>query len=163
MRVIAPIPRLASRQAQRSFSCSRISKATKDEPDKIEDVSKDTSNHMSQNASAHSHRKAFVKWLSTKGRYLEENRKQGTNYIDGKDHPFPLNPFFRPSPPLNADVKSTMHQQWTNGKSLRQLSQEHDISLARVEAILRLQEIKLDLQKQVRTYDSGLDRMMLDD
>ena len=99
---------------------------------------------LSKNASSHSHRKAFVRWVSGHGKqYVDVARAPGTtNYLDGKSHPFPLNPMFRPKPPISDTVKDGVVQDWQSGTGLRQISTKYGVTLERVEAILKLKQIR---------------------
>lgn len=74
----------------------------------------------------------------------------GTNYLDGKVNPFPLNPQFQPQAPLSQRIKDEVYEDWRSGTGLRQLSQKYGISLERVEAILKLQEVRSRWATEVR-------------
>lgn len=106
---------------------------------------------MSKNAASHSHRKAFVRWVSGQGqRYSGAAREPGmTNYLDGKAHPFPLNPMFRPQPPVSSAIKDGIVQEWQNGTGLRQISSKFGVTLERVEAVLALRQVRDQWTEQV--------------
>ena len=109
---------------------------------------------LSKNANSHSHRKAFVRWVSGPGkRYIDATREPGTtNYLDGKSHPFPLNPMFRPQPPVSETVKASVIQDWQNGTGLRQISTKYGVTLERVEAILKLKQVRDRWTEEVSHY-----------
>lgn len=98
--------------------------------------------NLSRNAANHTNRKSFVKWLRSHGhRHEDKSSSHGTNYLEGKKHPFPLNPQFQPRAPISIDVKDSVYGDWTSGVGIRQLSQKYGLSLERVEAVLKLQQI----------------------
>ncbi|CCG84986.1 protein of unknown function [Taphrina deformans PYCC 5710] len=102
------------------------------------------SSSLSQNSISHSHRKAFCKWATTKGLVHRDAPQQpGTNYLDGKSHPFPLNPQFQPKPPISSETRVRVYDDWKSGLGIQQLSMKYSISLQRVEAILKLQQVSI--------------------
>jgi hypothetical protein len=110
---------------------------------------------MSRNAASHSHRKSFVQWVNGPGKTYArpaEGRNR-TNYLDGKTHPFPLNPAFQPTPPLSSSVKQQIVEDWKVGVGLRQLSTKWGVSLERIDAILKLQQVREKWDAQVSSQD----------
>lgn len=105
---------------------------------------------LSQNAISHSHRKAFCKWATTKGlTHRDVPSQPGTNYLDGKTYPFPLNPQFQPKPPISSQTKVRVYDDWKSGLGIQQLSMKYGISLHRVEAILKLHQVSVRWSNEV--------------
>ncbi|ORY86769.1 eukaryotic mitochondrial regulator protein-domain-containing protein [Protomyces lactucae-debilis] len=152
----------------RQFSAARIVCNTAESPARSEATSPTSTTRgrsempLSRNAASHSHRKAFVQWVNGPGK-IHASPAEGrgrTNYLDGKTHPFPLNPAFQPSPPLARSIKQDIIQDWKTGIGLRQLSTKWGVSLERIDAILKLQAVreKWDTQGR-RTMQSYADTM----
>lgn len=105
---------------------------------------------LSRNATQHSHRKAFIQWATTRGeQYKLFDPQKPRNYLDGKSHPFPLNPQFQPQLPVSTTTRDAIYSDWRAGAGLRQISQGYGIALDRVEAILKLQEVSKRWQEEV--------------
>lgn len=116
----------------------------------IQMAAETSSTAISFNASSHTHRKSFVRWIETKGQqYRSTGNTSSTNYLDGRSHPFPLNPQFQPQPPLSQNVKGRIYDDWQSGTGLRQLSQSYGISLERIEAILKLEQVSQKWNSEV--------------
>lgn len=131
-----------SRTPFSSQAVTEVPASSNTDPLSIDEVLSSQSLPVSFNTVSHSHRKSFVRWIETKGKqYQAPNNSFSTNYLDDKPHPFPLNPQFQPQPPLPQDVKTTIYADWQSGIGLRQLSQTYGISLERVEAVLKLEEV----------------------
>lgn len=112
---------------------------------------------MPWNVMQHNNRKSFVKWASTKGRqYRDCPTQPGTNYLDGKPYPFPLNPTFQPQAPISKETKENVYEDWIAGSGLQQVSLKFGLSLARVEAILKLRKVQDTWHDQVSTLEALL-------
>lgn len=71
--------------------------------------------------------------------------------------PFPLNPSFRPPPPIADKTKNhlfTLYKSNPKKFSIRVLSAAYGIGLKRVDAIIRLKEVELDWVKVSFIYPS---------
>ncbi|KAI8053455.1 eukaryotic mitochondrial regulator protein-domain-containing protein [Syncephalis plumigaleata] len=82
-----------------------------------------------------------VNWLLNDGVKYKHVTPGQTNYVNGNRHPFPLNPTFRPNPPLAEKTRTEIFTLWYNNPirwTPRQISNEYNISIKRAEAILRL-------------------------
>ncbi|KAF5323422.1 hypothetical protein D9611_005541 [Ephemerocybe angulata] len=61
--------------------------------------------------------------------------------------PFPMNPSFRPPPPISDSQREAMYREFMSdpeGNSVRVLSQRYNLSIKRVDAILRLKGMERD-------------------
>ncbi|CUA76266.1 hypothetical protein RSOLAG22IIIB_06172 [Rhizoctonia solani] len=79
--------------------------------------------------------------------------------------PYPDNPTFKPPPPLSDIIKSSIYNRYIealqplgskpeyHSRTIRSLSEQFGISIARVEAIVRLKKYEQQYQK-VNTYSS---------
>ncbi|KAB5595049.1 hypothetical protein CTheo_1510 [Ceratobasidium theobromae] len=82
-----------------------------------------------------------------------------TNWLGGLKEPFPDNPTFQPPPPLSDAIKSSIYDRYlqsfqrsafksdSHKKAVRSLSEQFGISIARVEAIIRLKEYQRQYEK----------------
>jgi len=85
-------------------------------------------------------RARFIKWLATEGSKFERPVHRGTNYLD-KQGPFPMNPLFKPVPPIADYVREQIYAQYLENPvtiKTRELGVLYRISIKRVEAILKL-------------------------
>lgn len=104
---------------------------------------------LPRNTLMHSHRKAFVQWATSKGQQYKAAPQVKGNYLDGKSYPFPLNPHFQPRPPLPQKICEDVWNDWKMGTGLHQISLRNGIALERVEAILKLHQIRRRWTEQV--------------
>ncbi|KAJ2375414.1 hypothetical protein IW150_002562 [Coemansia sp. RSA 2607] len=84
-------------------------------------------------------------WMITEGGAYKNVRPGRTNYIGGGMRPFPLNPFFRPRPPVSDRVKEAIYADYLKAperNTPRLLGEKYAISIKRVEAILKLKAIE---------------------
>ncbi|KAK0525240.1 hypothetical protein OC842_005571 [Tilletia horrida] len=109
----------------------------------------------------------FEQWIKgpIAARYKETPSSKGPHWIG--DTPFPLNPSFRPPPPIHARVKDELwrlHSSDPAQHTVRSLSAQFSIGLPRVEAILRLKALERDLSAQgfpLQTeFQSNMDRLL---
>ncbi|TPX46829.1 hypothetical protein CcCBS67573_g10292 [Chytriomyces confervae] len=83
------------------------------------------------------------KWLKEDGQ--KYHRQQAAKFA-----PFPLNPLFKPQPPLSDAMRSEIYAAYTSNPSVEsplKLANQHSISVARVEAILRLKALQASMEK----------------
>ncbi|RDB29607.1 hypothetical protein Hypma_016018 [Hypsizygus marmoreus] len=70
----------------------------------------------------------------------------------GNQVPFPMNPSFKPPPPVSDAVKTTIYREFMHDpekNNVRALSQRYHLSLKRVDAILRLKGMETDWVKGI--------------
>ncbi|KAI0714949.1 eukaryotic mitochondrial regulator protein-domain-containing protein [Earliella scabrosa] len=89
----------------------------------------------------------YAQWLRTEGvKYKDPHRAK--NWLGGQ--PFPLNPSFKPPTPVSDAVRTTIWNEYITdpGQSnVRKLAQRHGLSIARVDAILRLKGLEQHWRK----------------
>ncbi|KAJ8483155.1 hypothetical protein ONZ51_g4888 [Trametes cubensis] len=82
-------------------------------------------------------------WLRKEGvKYREPHKPK--NWLGG-EVPFPLNPTFKPPTPLSDDVRTAIWREYMLDPvqyDVRKLAQRHGLSIARVDAILRLKGLE---------------------
>jgi hypothetical protein len=123
----------------------------------------------------------YREWLASTGTQFKDPRPHETNYLGGsivspslfifiptlvtptlfflpcptaltRYQPFPLNPSFKPPPPLSDRLRNLIFSEWIKNPSQnnpRTLSIRHGISIKRIEAIIRL-KVHEHKWKQVR-------------
>ncbi|KAJ7175834.1 eukaryotic mitochondrial regulator protein-domain-containing protein [Mycena filopes] len=72
--------------------------------------------------------------------------------------PFPMNPSFKPPPPISDAVRSRIYTDYMTDpetNSIRALSQRYHISLKRIEAILRLKGLEASYVKDNKPLQTG--------
>ena len=95
----------------------------------------------------------FQEWVRTDGeQYRYPAPQKGPHWVAST--PFPLNPAFRPPPPVHQSVRDEMWRlhteapaQWT----VRALADRYRVSLAKAEAVLRLKALEEEFVHEVRT------------
>lgn len=96
----------------------------------------------------------FREWIRGEGEQFRYPAPQrGPHWIGGT--PFPLNPAFRPPPPVHQSVRDDMwrlHNEAPTQWTIRSLADKFRVSLPRAEAILRLKALEQDFEKEVRTH-----------
>lgn len=119
----------------------------------------------------------YREWLASTGAQFKDPRPHETNYLGGSTvshlilililvkltvplrprdiyyQPFPLNPTFKPPPPLSDRLRNIIFSEWMKNPSQnnpRALSIRHGVSIKRVEAIIRL-KVHEHKWKQVST------------
>ncbi|KAJ1675869.1 hypothetical protein EV182_000423 [Spiromyces aspiralis] len=111
-------------------------------------------------------RKRVYAWLKGEGEKYLKPRTDRPNWVGG-DVPFPLNPTFRPRPPVSNKIKEEMYElyisnpaQWTP----RQLGIRFRVSIKRAEAILKLKAIEKQMGEDglvLQTESTkGMERML---
>ncbi|KAI0363051.1 hypothetical protein BV20DRAFT_1007847 [Pilatotrama ljubarskyi] len=85
---------------------------------------------------------SYAQWLRTEGvKYKEPHRPK--NWLGGE--PFPLNPTFKPPTPISDAVRTKIWNEYMLDPAkfnVRVLAQRHGLSIARVDAILRLKGLE---------------------
>ena len=64
------------------------------------------------------------------------------------NQPFPLNPYFKPNPPISNQTKQAIYQRYLEKSTPRQLAEEYGLGLERVNAILRLKALEKQNQEK---------------
>ncbi|KAF9983220.1 hypothetical protein BGZ65_002030, partial [Modicella reniformis] len=110
-------------------------------------------------------RKRFHLWLQTEGRRYAIPSSHGPNYVSNV--PFPMNYLFRPTPPISNFAKEEiyrMHMKDTTRWTPRQLGMEYNISIKRVEAILRLKHLEKEMMIEgfvpQDNFTAGMEQLM---
>ncbi|KAH8119987.1 eukaryotic mitochondrial regulator protein-domain-containing protein [Phellopilus nigrolimitatus] len=104
------------------------------------------------------------KWLTGPGLQYK-TPGDGPNWL-GEKHPFPLNPSFRPPPPVSDKTRTLIYERYMSSprkNNIRKLSAEFGISLKRVDAILRLKSMEAGWEKgkQLQTgFVAGMERIL---
>lgn len=96
----------------------------------------------------------YREWVRQDGeQYRYPSPQRGPHWIGST--PFPLNPAFRPPPPVHQSVRDDMWKlhtaapgEWT----VRSLAEKFRLSLAKTEAVLRLKALEEEFVQEVRTH-----------
>ncbi|RIA98038.1 eukaryotic mitochondrial regulator protein [Glomus cerebriforme] len=100
-------------------------------------------------------RPKYKLWLLNEGNKFA-NFYDRPNYLDA-NIPFPMNPFFKPQPPLNDHAKEEIWVKFTEAEQTpRKIGTDYGISLKRVEAILKLKKMEKDMVKKGITLQVDL-------
>ncbi|KAF9165120.1 hypothetical protein BGX21_002493 [Mortierella sp. AD011] len=110
-------------------------------------------------------RKRFHMWLQSEGSRFVNPSFSGPNYVG--DVPFPMNPLFKPTPPLSDATKEEIyhfHRSDTAKWTPRQLGMKYNISIKRVEAILRLKHLEKEMISEgfipQTNFTKGMEQLM---
>ncbi|KAG0227412.1 hypothetical protein BGW42_002967 [Actinomortierella wolfii] len=110
-------------------------------------------------------RKKFVKWAESEGKAYENPSFAGPKYIS--ETPFPMNPLFKPTPPISNAAKDEiykLHRSDVNKWTPRQLGTKYNISIKRVEAILRLKHLEQEMIQEgfipQTKFTQGMEQLM---
>ncbi|KAF9409060.1 hypothetical protein BGZ94_002090, partial [Podila epigama] len=110
-------------------------------------------------------RRRFHQWLQTEGARFATPSFSGTNYIG--DTPFPMNPLFKPTPPLSDHTKEEIYAYHMSDKTEwtpRKLGMKYNISMKRVEAILRLKHLEREMVADgfvpQQNFTRGMEQLM---
>ncbi|GBB86856.1 hypothetical protein RclHR1_01330010 [Rhizophagus clarus] len=100
-------------------------------------------------------RPKYKLWLVNEGKNFT-NIYDKPNYLGGSI-PFPMNPLFKPQPPLNDRTKEEIWLKFTQeGQIPRKIGIDYGISLKRVEAILKLKKLEKDMVGKGITLQQNL-------
>ncbi|KAF8986241.1 hypothetical protein BGZ46_007772 [Entomortierella lignicola] len=110
-------------------------------------------------------RKRFHMWLQGEGSRFIKPTFSGPNFVG--DVPFPMNPLFKPTPPLSNHTKEEiykLHLADTTKWTPRQLGMKYNISIKRVEAILRLKHLEKEMISEgfvaQENFTKGMEQLM---
>ncbi|KAF9997446.1 hypothetical protein BGZ80_002256 [Entomortierella chlamydospora] len=110
-------------------------------------------------------RKRFHMWLQSEGSRFAKPSFSGPNFVG--DVPFPMNPLFKPTPPLSDTAKEEIyhfHRSDTAKWTPRQLGMKYNISIKRVEAILRLKHLEKEMISEgfipQTNFTKGMEQLM---
>ncbi|GAA5869414.1 hypothetical protein JCM16303_000459 [Sporobolomyces ruberrimus] len=107
--------------------------------------------------------RGYNAWLSGEGARFRKGVKGATNWIG--ESPFPLNPTFKPNPPLadaiktkiyNAYVHNILIKNATDSQVVRAVSSKFGVAMDRVRAIIRLKELEKNWKSEGRTLQTEL-------
>ncbi|CAG7851707.1 SubName: Full=Uncharacterized protein {ECO:0000313/EMBL:CCA68742.1} [Serendipita indica DSM 11827] len=84
-----------------------------------------------------------LRWLrSHEGQSFRRPREDGPNWLGGSV-PFPLNPSFKPPPPITDKLRTEIfNKHLEKGKTEEELSSEYKLGINRIRAILRLKKLE---------------------
>ncbi|KAL4070541.1 eukaryotic mitochondrial regulator protein-domain-containing protein [Scleroderma citrinum] len=102
----------------------------------------------------------FWNWLDEVAPEFRDPKPR--NWLGG-NVPFPLNPSFKPPTPLSDALRSQLYQSYMTDpetNSVRALSSKHNISLKRVDAILRLKGLEEAWKKEGKPLQTGFTQGM---
>ncbi|KAJ3168311.1 hypothetical protein HDU88_001751 [Geranomyces variabilis] len=99
-------------------------------------------------------------WLAEeKGGEQFRDAKAGKFVTNRTDRPFPMNPYFKPLPPLSDETRASIFrlyledpQQWTP----RALAEHFGLAIVRVQAILRLKALAQKMEAEGKPLQTGL-------
>ncbi|KAG0204572.1 hypothetical protein BGX28_003543 [Mortierella sp. GBA30] len=110
-------------------------------------------------------RRKFHLWLQGEGSRFEKPSFSGPNYIS--ETPFPMNPLFKPTPPISNIAKEEiykLHRSDSTKWTPRQLGMKYNISIKRVEAILRLKHLEKEMIAEgfvpQEKFTKGMEQLM---
>ncbi|KAJ2897454.1 hypothetical protein GGI21_004942 [Coemansia aciculifera] len=89
--------------------------------------------------------RGYVGWVLTQSKPYKTMKPGRTNFINGLNRPFPLNPAFRPRMPLPDSKKEDIYKEYLSDpvkNTPRILAAKYFISIKRVEAIIKLKAIE---------------------
>ncbi|GAA5838281.1 hypothetical protein JCM3766R1_005508 [Sporobolomyces carnicolor] len=163
----------ASRGTVRAFASTSRARAQPPaehiEPSKSESVAgSETAGDVAQSggapaAPAGTARRGFNAWLNGEGARFRKGIKGRTNWIG--DSPFPLNPSFKPNPPLADEIKTKIYNAYvhniliknaTDSQVVRAVSSKYGVAMDRVRAIIRLKELEKSWKSEGRTLQTEL-------
>ncbi|CAG8785232.1 8780_t:CDS:2 [Cetraspora pellucida] len=106
----------------------------------------------------------FRAFLAGEGKKFEKPLLGQTNYLQ-PNCPFPMNPQYKPQPPLSDFAKEEIWKRFIEtGQSVRELGTFYGVSIKRVEAILRLKKLEKDMIQQgvpiQKNFSINMEKMM---
>lgn len=144
--------------SSRQFTASSIRRA---KPEEVEDFDEDDGPEEVQAAAPQNpfpdNEKGYRAWLEGEGRQFKEHHRS-RNWLGGDVTPFPLNPTFKPPPPVSDATRTLIYQQFMadpTKNSVRELAALHGLSIARVDAILRLKGLEEHWKKEGKQLQTG--------
>lgn len=119
--------------------------------DKVEDVVTREKRIAAQQARA---------WLCGSGvKFRDPKAGGGVNYIGGGNKPFPLNPYFIPLAPISEKIRSAIFAKFEKNPSVQtplKLAKDYKLSLARIQAILRLKALEKKMKESGQQIQENL-------
>jgi len=157
-------PQLRPQHAVQRASCSfrrNIRAPARQKPPEESDEDEPNALQLRRKASA----PIAATWLNGEGQKFKKPAI-GPNWL-GKNVPFPLNPTFKPPPPLSSAVKNQMYTLYLHDPkeyNIRSLASKYGVSMKRVDAILRLKGLENSWEqegKQLQTgFRAGMESML---
>lgn len=97
-------------------------------------------------------RRKFLEWANKGGSIYRRHRDPGPQYValgrvprQQSRYPFPINPLFRTTPVLNDGGRELVWRKvMRDGESIKAVSAELGVDIARVAAVVRLKEVEKD-------------------
>ncbi|CAB5363054.1 unnamed protein product [Rhizophagus irregularis] len=124
---------------------------SKEEKEKVDDITQPEA----PKAPSRIRRPKYKIWLVNEGKNFTDSYDR-PNYL-GSNIPFPMNPFFKPQPPLSDSTKEEIWLKFTQeGQTPRKIGTDYGVSLKRVEAILKLKKLEKDMDKKGITLQKNL-------
>ncbi|GJJ11308.1 hypothetical protein Clacol_005540 [Clathrus columnatus] len=128
-----------------SSSVRSYAKASSKDYDPLKpNIDEDLASIKEEEEESSTSRDAFGSWLESQGRKFQYPSFTGPKWLGG-NVPFPLNPTFKPPPPLSDRVRDTIYRAYVSNPAandLRVLSVRYGISIPRVDAILKLKSLE---------------------
>ncbi|KAF9393844.1 hypothetical protein CPC16_000971 [Podila verticillata] len=163
----APLITPTSVTSQRLFHSTRLS-LNEDKPTTEGEegaVTSEESEGAPVNKKLPFRRRKFHQWLQGEGSRFATPSFSGPNYIG--ESPFPMNPLFKPTPPMSNHAKEEiyhLHRSDTTKWTPRQLGTKYNISIKRVEAILRLKHLEKEMVASgfvaQENFTKGMEQLM---
>ncbi|GAA6017919.1 hypothetical protein JCM11491_001216 [Sporobolomyces phaffii] len=107
--------------------------------------------------------RGYNAWLNGEGARFRKGIKGRPNWIG--DSPFPLNPSFKPNPPLADEIKTKIYNAYvhniliknaTDSQVVRAVSSKFGVAMDRVRAIIRLKELEKSWKSEGRTLQTEM-------
>jgi len=92
----------------------------------------------------------YKQWVEGEGSQFRNTKPHRTNWLGG-EVPFPLNPSFKPPPPLSNALRNQIFTRWKSNPvhyTPRLLSIHYGLSIKRIEAIIRLKAHEAEYVKE---------------
>ncbi|EKM61410.1 uncharacterized protein PHACADRAFT_204581 [Phanerochaete carnosa HHB-10118-sp] len=96
--------------------------------------------------------KGYSAWINGEGRQFREPHRS-RNWLGGNVTPFPLNSTFKPPIPVSDETRTLIYEQFMSDptkNNVRELAALHGLSIARVDAVLRLKGLEEHWKKGKR-------------
>ncbi|KII93970.1 hypothetical protein PLICRDRAFT_411327 [Plicaturopsis crispa FD-325 SS-3] len=100
---------------------------------------------------------SYWDWIANPENTREWEQNTPRNFL-GKTHPFPLNPSFKPPIPVSDKLRTKIYVEFMTDpqeNNVRVLSDKYQLSLKRVDAILRLKGLEAHWIKEKKTVQTG--------
>ncbi|WVR04105.1 hypothetical protein IAU60_001104 [Kwoniella sp. DSM 27419] len=90
----------------------------------------------------------FADWLRSEGGPYRDPVKGSKAKWLGDSVPYASNPSFRPPPPLSNFTQNQVYSDLLRGRKVGELSEKHNISKARIEAIRKLKDVEAEFKRR---------------